>query len=133
MLKPKMVFTVLAAWWALHVIILWILNPMSVEALITDDKAQLMNRSLGYIAGTMAILIAFIFYMLREIDNFKAKQVLLGTGIIMVAAVAIIIASNMSIAEKFPTETMMGTPPPAVGLWILLTVYTLYVALNSDS
>ena len=128
-----MVFTVLAAWWAFHVIILWILNPMSVEALITDDKAQLMNRSLGYIAGTMAILIAFIFYMLREIDNFKAKQVLLGTGIIMVAAVAIIIASNMSIAEKFPTETMMGTPPPAVGLWILLTVYTLYVALNSDS
>ena len=128
-----MVFTVLAVWWAFHVIILWILNPMSVEALITDDKAQLMNRSLGYIAGTMAILIAFIFYMLREIDNFKAKQVLLGTGIIMVAAVAIIIASNMSIAEKFPTETMMGTPPPAVGLWILLTVYTLYVALNSNS
>ena len=128
-----MVFTVLAAWWAFHVIILWILNPMSVEALITDDKAQLMNRSLGYIAGTMAILIAFIFYMLREIDNFKAKQVLLGTGIIMVAAVAIIIASNMSVAEKFPTETMMGTPPPAVGLWILLTVYTLYVALNSGS
>ena len=128
-----MVFTVLAVWWAFHVIILWILNPMSVEALITEDKAQLMNRSLGYIAGTMAMLIAFIFYMLREIDQFKAKQVLLGTGIIMVAAVAIIIASNMSIAEKFPTETMMGTPPPAVGLWILLTVYTLYVALNSDS
>ena len=106
---------------------------MAVEALISDDKAQLMNRSLGYIAGTMSMLIAFIFYMLREIDHLKAKQVLLGTGIIMVAAVAIIIASNMSIAEKFPTETMMGTPPPAVGLWILLTVYTLYVALNSDS
>ena len=133
MYKIQIVFTVLAVCWAFHVIILWILNPMSVEAMITDDKAQLMNRSLGYIAGTMAILIAFIFYMLREIDNFKAKQVLLGTGIIMVAAVAIIIASNMSVAEKFPTETMMGTPPPAVGLWILLTVYTLYVALNSDS
>ena len=28
----------------------------------------------------------------------------------MVAAVAIIIASNMSVAEKFPTETMTGTP-----------------------
>ena len=133
MLKPKMVFTVLAVWWAFHIIILWILNPMAVEALISDDKAQLMNRSLGYIAGTMSMLIAFIFYMLREIDHLKAKQVLLGTGIIMVAAVAIIIASNMSVAEKFPTETMMGTPPPAVGLWILLTVYTLYVALNSDS
>ena len=105
---------------------------MAVEALISDDKAQLMNRSLGYIAGTMSMLIAFIFYMLREIDHWKAKQVLLGTGIIMVAAVAIIIASNMSVAQKFPTETMMGTPPPAVGLWILLTVYTLYVALNSD-
>ena len=79
------------------------------------------------------MLIAFIFYMLREIDYKRAKQVLLGTGIIMVAAVAIIIASNMSVTEKFPTETMMGTPQPAVGLWILLTVYTLYVALNSDS
>ena len=95
MLKPKMVFTVLAVWWAFHIIILWILNPMAVEALISDDKAQLMNRSLGYIAGTMSMLIAFIFYMLREIDHSKAKQVLLGTGIIMVAAVAIIIASNI--------------------------------------
>ena len=46
MLKPKMVFTVLAVWWAFHIIILWILNPMAVEALISDDKAQLMNRSL---------------------------------------------------------------------------------------
>ena len=133
MLKPKMVFTVLAVWWAFHVIILWILNPIAIEALVPDDKAQLMNRSLGYMAGSMSMMIAFIFYMLRSIDHLEAKQVLLGTGVIMVVAVGIIIASNMSVSEKFPTETMMGTPPPAVGLWILLTVYTLYVALNSDS
>ena len=128
-----MVFTVLAVWWAFHVIILWILNPIAIEALVPDDKAQLMNRSLGYMAGSMSMMIAFIFYMLRSIDHSEAKQILLGAGIIMVVAVGIIIASNMSISEKFPTETMMGTPPPAVGLWILLTVYTLYVALNSDS
>ena len=133
MLKPKMVFTVLAVWWAFHVIILWILNPIAIEALVPDDKAQLMNRSLGYMAGSMSMMIAFIFYMLRSIDHSEAKQILLGAGIIMVVAVGIIIASNMSVSEKFPTETMMGTPPPAVGLWILLTVYTLYVALNSDS
>ena len=133
MLKPKMVFTVLAVWWAFHVIILWILNPIAIEALVPDDKAQLMNRSLGYMAGSMSMMIAFIFYMLRSIDHLEAKQLLLGTGVIMVVAVGIIIASNMSVSEKFPTETMMGTPPPAVGLWILLTVYTLYVALNSDS
>ena len=133
MLKPKMVFTVLAVWWAFHVIILWVLNPIAIEALIPDDKAQLMNRSLGYMAGSMSMMIAFIFYMLRSIDYSEAKQVLLGTGVIMVVAVGIIIASNMSVSEKFPTETMMGTPPPAVALWILLTVYTLYVALNSDS
>tara|TARA_B100001287_G_scaffold36631_1_gene26062 strand:+ start:322 stop:723 length:402 start_codon:yes stop_codon:yes gene_type:complete len=133
MLKPKMVFTVLAVWWAFHVIILWILNPIAIEALVPDDKAQLMNRSLGYMAGSMSMMIAFIFYMLRSIDHSEAKQILLGAGVIMVVAVGIIIASNMSVSEKFPTETMMGTPPPAVGLWILLTVYTLYVALNSDS
>ena len=132
MLKPKMVFTVLAVWWAFHVIILWILNPIAIEALVPDDKAQLMNRSLGYMAGSMSMMIAFIFYMLRSIDHSEAKQILLGAGVIMVVAVGIIIASNMSVSEKFPTETMMGTPPPAVGLWILLTVYTLYVALNSD-
>ena len=132
MLKPKMVFTILATWWALHVIILWILNPTTVEALIIDDKAQLMNRSLGYISGTMSMLIAFIFYMLRDIDSSKARQILLGTGIIMAIAIGIIIATNMSIVENFPRETMMGTPPPAVGVWILLTIYTLYVALNSD-
>ena len=133
MLKPKMVFTVLAVWWAFHVIILWILNPIAIEALVPDDKAQLMNRYLGYMAGSMSMMIAFIFYMLRSIDHSEAKQILLGAGVIMVVAVGIIIASNMSVSEKFPTETMMGTPPPAVGLWILLTVYTLYVALNSDS
>ena len=133
MLKPKMVFTVLAVWWAFHVIILWILNPIAIEALVPDDKAQLMNRSLGYMAGSMSMMIAFIFYMLRSIDHSEAKQILLGAGVIMVVAVGIIIASNMSASEKFPTETMMGTPLPAVGLWILLTVYTLYVALNSDS
>ena len=127
-----MVFTILSVWWTFHIIILWVLNPMTIEALITDDKAQLMNRSLGYLAGTMSMLIAFIFFMLREIDQSKSKQVLLGTGIIMVVAVGIIIASNMSVSEKFPTDTMMGTPQPAVGVWILLTVYTLYVALNSD-
>lgn len=132
MLKPKMVFTVLSVWWTFHIIILWVLNPMIIETLITDEKAQLMNRSLGYLAGTMSMLIAFIFFMLREIDQSKSKQVLLGTGIIMVVAVGIIIASNMSVSEKFPTDTMMGTPQPAVGVWILLTVYTLYVALNSD-
>ena len=132
MLKPKMVFTILATWWALHVVILWILNPTTIEALITDDKAQLMNRSLGYISGTMSMLIAFIFYMLRDIDSSKARQILLGTGIIMVMAVGIIIATNMSIVEKFPRETIMGTPPPAVGVWILLTIYTLFVALNSE-
>ena len=132
MLKPKMVFTVLAVWWAFHIIILWILNPIAIEALVPDDKAQLMNRSLGYMAGSMSMMIAFIFYMLRSIDHSEAKQILLGAGVIMVVAVGIIIASNMSVSEKFPTETMMGTPPPAVGLWILLTVYTLYVALNSD-
>ena len=128
-----MVFTVLAVWWAFHVIILWILNPIAIEALVPDDKAQLMNRSLGYMAGSMSMMIAFIFYMLRSIDHSEAKQILLGAGVIMVVAVGIIIASNMSVSEKFPTETMMGTPPPAVALWILLTVYTLYVALNSDS
>tara|TARA_B100000575_G_scaffold72785_1_gene56585 strand:- start:250 stop:651 length:402 start_codon:yes stop_codon:yes gene_type:complete len=133
MLKPKMVFTVLAIWWAFHIIILWILNPMAVEALITDDKAQFMSRELGYLAGTMSMLIAFIFYMLRTINHPKAKQVLLGTGVIMFVAVGTIMAGNMSVAEKFPTEEMMGTPAPAVGVWILLTVYTLYVALNSDS
>ena len=133
MLKPKMVFTVLAIWWAFHIIILWILNPMAVEALITDDKAQFMSRELGYLAGTMSMLIAFIFYMLRTINHPKAKQVLLGTGVIMFVAVGTIMAGNMSVAEKFPTEEMMGTPAPAVGVWILLTVYTLYVALNSNS
>ena len=73
MLKPKMVFTVLAVWWAFHIIILRILNPMAVEALISDDKARLMNR-FRYIAGTMSMLIAFIFYMLREIDYLRQRK-----------------------------------------------------------
>ena len=40
MLKPKMVFTALATWFAFHLIIFWILNPMGVEAIIADEKGH---------------------------------------------------------------------------------------------
>ena len=132
MLKPKMVFTVLATWFAFHLIIFWILNPMGVEALITDEKGQFMTRMMGYIGGFMSLMLAYVFYTIKDIENGIAKKILLGVGSIMVLADGIIIASNMSIAENFPNDPMMATPLPAVALWILLTVYTLYVAIMTE-
>ena len=41
MLKPKMVFTVLAVWFFLHVVIFWIMNPTGVEAFIDRQTGDL--------------------------------------------------------------------------------------------
>lgn len=130
MLKPKMVFTVLAAWFAFHIFIFWVLNPTGVEALVESEKGQFMARVMGYIGGTLSMMIAYIFFMLRDIKGQKAKNILLGVGSIMAIADAVIIASNLSAYEKFPTEPMIATPKPAVALWIILTAYTLYVAVT---
>ena len=132
MLKPKMVFTALATWFAFHLIIFWVLNPIGVDAIITDEKGQFMARLMGYIGGFLSLILAYVFFMIKDIENRIAKKILLGVGSIMVIADGIIIASNMSITEKFPNDTMMATPTPAVVLWILLTVYTLYVAVTTE-
>ena len=132
MLKPKMVFTILATWFAFHLIIFWVLNPTNVDAIISDEKGQFMARMMGYIGGFLSLVLAYVFFMIKEIENVIAKKILLGVGFIMVIADGIIIASNMSITEKFPNDTMMATPAPALALWILLTIYTLYVALATE-
>jgi len=131
MLKPKMVFTVLAVWFAFHIFIFWVINPTGVEAIVESEKGQFMARVMGYIGGTLSMMIAYIFFMLRDIKGQKAKNILLGVGSIMAIADAVIIASNLSAYEKFPTEPMIATPQPAVALWIILTAYTIYVAVTT--
>ena len=69
MLKPKMVFTVLATWFAFHLIIFWILNPMGVEAVIADQKGQFMARMMGYIGGFLSLILAYVFFMIKDIEN----------------------------------------------------------------
>ena len=132
MLKPKMVFTALATWFAFHLIIFWILNPMGVEAVIADQKGQFMARMMGYIGGFLSLVLAYVFFMIKDIETGIAKKILLGVGFIMVIADGIIIALNMSITEKFSNDTMIAKSAPAVALWILLTVYTLYVAVTTE-
>ena len=78
------------------------------------------------------VSISLCFSIIKDIEARIAKKILLGVDSIMVIADGIIIASNMSITEKFPNDTMMATPAPAVALWILLTVYTLYVAVTTE-
>lgn len=132
MLNTKMAFTILATWFAFHVFIFWVLNPGGVDTLIEGEKGQFMSRVMGYMVGMLSMIIAYTFFMLRDIEPSKTKKILLGVGSIMIVGDAIIIVSNMSAATKFPTEPMMTTPLPAVILWIVLTVYTLYVAIKSE-
>lgn len=131
MFKPKIVFTILAAWFAFHIFIFWVLNPSGVEVLVESEKGQFMARVMGYIGGTLCMMIAYTFFMLRDIELEKAKKILLGVGSIMAIADAVIIASNLSAYEKFPTEPMIAMPQPAVALWIILTSYTIYVAVTT--
>jgi hypothetical protein len=131
MFKPKIVFTILAAWFAFHIFIFWVLNPSGVEVLVESEKGQFMARVMGYIGGTLCMMIAYTFFMLRDIELEKAKKILLGVGSIMGIADAVIISSNLSAYEKFPTEPMIATPQPAVALWIILTSYTIYVAVTT--
>ena len=132
MLKPKMVFTVLAIWFFFHIIIFWLMNPMSVEALIDGEKGQMSARMLGYIAGSMCIMIGVIMVLLRDLDIAKSKRVLLGVGASLVIVDALIIVTNNSAASKFPDEPMLQTPLPAVALWIAITAYTLYVGVTAE-
>ena len=77
------------------------------------------------------VSISLCFSIIKDIEARIAKKILLGVDSIMVIADGIIIASNMLISEKFPNDNMMSTPLPAEALWILLTAYTLYVAIAS--
>ena len=132
MLKPKMVFTVLAVWFFFHIIIFWFMNPMSVEALIEGEKGQMSSRTLGYLSGSLCIMVGVIMVLLRDLDITRAKRVLLGIGISLVITDILIIMTNNAAASKFPNEQMLQTPLPALGIWITITIYTLFVGVTAD-
>ena len=104
MLKPKMVFTVLAVWFFFHIIIFWFMNPMSVEALIEGEKGQMSSRTLGYLSGSLCIMVGVIMVLLRDLDITRAKRVLLGIGISLVITDILILMTNNAAASKFPNE-----------------------------
>ena len=132
MLKPKMVFTVLAVWFFFHIIIFWLMNPMSVEALIESEKGQMASRTLGYLSGSICIMVGVIMVLLRDLDITRAKRVLLGIGTSLVITDILIIMTNNAAASKFPNEQMLQTPLPALGIWIAITIYTLYVGVTAE-
>ena len=41
----------------------------------------------------------------------------------------IIIRDELAAIEKYPNDPAMHTPIPAIAIFLLLTIYTLYVAL----
>jgi len=108
------------------------MNPMSVEALIEGEKGQMTARMLGYIGGSMCIILGVIMVLLRDLDIARAKRVLLGVGASLVITDALLIVTNNSAASKFPAEPMMQTPLPAVALWVAITAYTLYVGVTAE-
>ena len=79
MLKPKIVFTILAAWFTFHIFIFWVLNPTGVEALVEGEKGQFMARVMGYIGGTLSMMIAYIFLLFRS-PNIKRRITLRKRG-----------------------------------------------------
>ena len=127
MLKPKMVFTVLSVWFVFHIIIFGVMSPSQLEASIENEKGLFSAMTITNIGTIMVAMLGVVMFLCREIDLRNAKRILLGLGLMLVFFLILIINSNLTAASKFPDDPLMQTPVPAVVLWVLLTIYTLYV------
>ena len=87
------------------------------------EKGLLLATTYGQLAGTYAVLAGLILLSLRTIDLQSAKPVLKVLGIGLVAFDVSLVKQSVQHAG----EPTLQVPTPALVIWIVLTIWTLYV------
>ena len=124
MRSPKIIFTVLGVWFLLRILPWFILAPSVLgQDSELGEKGLLLATTNGQLAGTFAVLAGLILLSLRSIDLQSAKRVLKVTGIGLVAFDVLLVKQ----AVQHAGEPTLQVPTPALVIWIVLTIWTLYV------
>jgi|TARA_B100000929_G_scaffold183482_1_gene145322 hypothetical protein len=130
MFKPKMVFTALSVWFLFHLVIFFIVAPSMLKDMPDmSEKALFMSSSMMQSSGILMGFLGVFMYLCRDLKLEEAKKFLLTSGGLLVLMDIIIIRDELAAIEKYPNDPAMHTPIPAIAIFLLLTIYTLYVAL----
>ena len=133
MFKTKNVFTAISVWFSFHLIIFFIAGPSMVNDIPDmSDRALFMTSSMMQFAGIMSLFIGILMYLCRDLEVVQAKKFLLASGIMLVIMDIVMIKDELAAMELYPNDPAMHTPLPAIAIFLILTVYSLYVAINAS-
>ena len=108
----------------------WSLNGDDIPDM--SDRALFITSSMMQFAGIMCLFIGILMYLCRDLEVAQAKKFLLASGIMLVIMDIIMIKDELAAMELYPNDPALHTPLPAIAIFLLLTVYSLYVALNAS-
>ena len=131
MFKPKVVFTAISIWFSFHIIVFFVIGPsMFQDMKDLNEKALFMSSQMMQSSGITMLFIGILMYLCRDLEIAQAKKFLLASGVMLVFMDIIMIKDEMIAMEKYPNDPAMHTPLPAIAIFLVLTIYSLYVALT---
>ena len=131
MFKPKVVFTAISIWFSFHIIVFFVIGPsMFQDMKDLNEKALFMSSQMMQLSGITMLFIGILMYLCRDLEIAQAKNFLLASGVMLVFMDIIMIKDEMIAMEKYPNDPAMHTPLPAIAIFLVLTIYSLYVALT---
>ena len=83
-------------------------------------------------AGIMSLFIGVLLYLCRDLEVVQAKKFLLASGVMLLLMDIVMIKDELTAIELYPNDPALHTPLPAIVIFLVLTVYSLYVALNTS-
>jgi hypothetical protein len=130
MLKPKAVFTAISVWFTFHIVVFFIIAPSMLKDMADfSESALFMSSIMMSNAGIFCLFIGVLMFLCRDLEIKQAKKFLLASGIMLVIIDIFMIKDELAAIEKFPNDPAMHTPLPAIAIFLILTIYALYVAL----
>jgi len=129
--NPRFVFTVISGWMLFHTILFYFgAGTLVSEISGLNEKGIISVKSLMEMLGGFSLFVSIVLFFCRDIEISNAKKVLTGSGFGFLCLDAIMIHNEFSVAVNNPG---LGTPLPAIIIWVLLTVWLLYVGLKRES
>ena len=133
MFKTKNVFTAISVWFSFHLIVFFVIGPSMVNDIPDmSDRALFMTSSMMQFAGIMSLFIGALLYLCRDLEVVQAKKFLLASGVMLLLMDIVMIKDELTAMELYPNDPALHTPLPAIAIFLVLTVYSLYVALNTS-